>query len=62
MKNQKITLGDVKNALKRDEMRAITGGCGGSSDWMKCCWNGTHNCSTCAQGSVCVTGAYLTPC
>ncbi len=28
---KKINLKDVKNSLKRDEMRAISGGCGRSS-------------------------------
>jgi hypothetical protein len=33
---KKISLKDVKNSLKRDEMRAISGGCGA---WGQCAFD-----------------------
>jgi hypothetical protein len=65
-KMKKISLRDVKNGLRRDEMRQISGGCGGGGcSSVKCCWSGTSNCSTCEvkwSGSSCVSGATLTCC
>lgn len=51
----KISLKDVKNGLKRDEMRAVHGGCGGGG-LNKCCWSGTNNCSVCNSGTSCTQG------
>lgn len=58
----RIKLKDVQNGLKRDQMRSIRGGCGTSGGKNKCCWKGTNNCSTCSNGTVCVSGAELKPC
>ena len=58
----KISLKDIKNGLKRDEMRAVHGGCGGGGGLNKCCWSGTNNCSSCTSGTVCVSGAVLRSC
>ncbi len=57
----KISLKDIKNGLKRDEMRAVRGG-SGSSGYNMCCWSGTNNCSGCTMGTVCVPGAVLRCC
>ena len=50
----KISLKDVKNGLKRDEMRAVHGGSGTTGN--KCCWSGTNNCSCCNSGNSCTQG------
>lgn len=47
---KKISLKDVKNSLKRDEMRMIVGGCGSSKACGKCysaydCGSGCDLCS-----------------
>ena len=58
---KKISLKDVKNGLKRDEMRMILGGCG--SGLKKCCWTVDHtNCSICNTGTSCVANAILLDC
>ncbi len=55
-------LKNIKGLLSREEMKAISGGCGTVGKLHKCCWNGTSNCSSCADGTVCVSGAYLADC
>ena len=40
MKTEKIDFGKIKDILKRDEMKQIVAGCGGSSYWVSSCING----------------------
>ena len=58
-----ISLKNVKDGLSRDEMRAVKGGCFGSSGRCKCCWSGTNNCSECSDWCTsCTSGAVLRYC
>jgi len=54
----------MKNALSKNEMKKIMAG---SNALNKCCANPQtsnqyNGCSSCAQGTYCVTGAYLVAC
>ena len=50
--------------LSRSEMKAIKGGSMPVDDGChKCCWDhDKSNCSACAVGTACVTGASAVPC
>lgn len=51
---KKISLKDVKNSLKRDEMRAITGGCGYSCGGTSTCrqWSNGQGIPYCSSGTL----------
>jgi len=64
MRTEKLTFRSMKNALSKNEMKKIMAG---SNALNKCCANPQtsnqyNGCSSCAQGTYCVTGAYLVAC
>ena len=60
------TLGKLKinneKMLRNEELVNLKGG---YSDFYKCCWDGTNNCSSCEwswAGASCTAGAHLVMC
>jgi hypothetical protein len=63
METKKMSLANVQGKLSRAEMKNVIAGSGViAGPGYKCCWAGTNNCSVCAAGWECVSGAVAVKC